>query len=119
MGTGTAELIVQAIDKLVENAVRFAPTSSTIELGLRIEHDVALIRVRNRGPALPDGDTGALFDSFVTIERGEHRTDSHLGFGLYITRLIVEAHGGYATARNWSTTEGSGAEFELVLPLSE
>ncbi|MEL6448645.1 MAG: ATP-binding protein [Pseudomonadota bacterium] len=113
---GTAELLVQALDKLVENAVRFAPEGSTIRLELETHNAQALVQVRNEGPALPKGDPGRLFDSFVSTG-GTGST--HLGFGLYIARLIVEAHGGGAAAADWVDDAASGVVVTLRLPLVE
>ena len=113
---GTAELLVQALDKLVENAVRFAPEGSTIQLGLETHNAQAVVQVRNHGPALPEGDPARLFDSFVSTG-GTGST--HLGFGLYIARLIVEAHGGSAAAADWREDTASGVVVTLRLPLAE
>lgn len=112
--TGTAELLVQAIDKLVENAVRFAPAGSTIRLELDAQGDEVVLAVRNTGPALPPGEPGRLFESFVSTG-GDGGT--HLGFGLYIARLIVESHGGSATADDWRDANASGVVVSFRLPV--
>lgn len=112
---GTAELIVQALDKLIENAVRFAPEGTTIDLWLETQDAQAVVQVRNLGPALPQGDPARLFDSFVSTG-GTGST--HLGFGLYIARLIVEAHGGSAAAADWREDAASGVAVTLRLPLA-
>ena len=112
---GTAELLVQALDKLVENAVRFAPAGSTISLELEADADDARIAVRNVGPPLPAGDTARLFESFVS---GDEGGGVHLGFGLYIARLIVEAHGGAIAATDWHRAGASGVVVTCRLPRS-
>ena len=113
--TGNAELIVQMLDKLVENAVGFAPDGSTIDLGLTRDGERVALSVRNPGPPLPAIDSASLFDTFVS-HRGEREPGSHLGFGLYIARLIAEAHDGSIAAANWRDAQHSGVVVTVSLP---
>ncbi|MEL6869979.1 MAG: ATP-binding protein [Pseudomonadota bacterium] len=114
---GNAELLVQMLDKLVENATQFAPTDSTIALLLNTANGKATISVTNTGPALPDGDPAQLFNSFVSA-RSDNDAGQHLGFGLYIARLIAEAHNGTITARDVTVETVSGVTVSVTLPIS-
>ena len=90
------ELIAQALDKLVDNAITL--TSEQDEVTILIEHDSEEVRlqVRNSGTRLPDALQERLFDSLVSVR--SHRGDTpHLGLGLYIVRLVAEAHNGRVT----------------------
>ncbi len=77
-------------------------------------HDGARIAVANSGPPLPPAMQDRLFDSLVSVRDAGARGDApHLGFGLFVVRLIAQAHRGSASARNLE--DGSGVEFVLEL----
>ncbi|HUE48319.1 MAG TPA: ATP-binding protein [Steroidobacteraceae bacterium] len=109
---GAPDLIVQMLDKLIDNAVDFSPAGALISVRLRLDAQAALIEVDNPGPALPAQVEGRLFESLWQSRAG---TDSrpHFGLGLYIVRLIAEFHGGEASAIN--LPEGSGVRFAVRL----
>ena len=65
------------------------------------------ISVENQGPPLPDEMHGRLFDSMVSLRKGQEGDEPHLGLGLYIVRLIAEFHGGRAFARNRADERGA------------
>ncbi len=111
---GTPELMVQMLDKLVDNAADFSPDNGNITMRLEKHRDHLELGVHNVGPALPEHMQSQLFDSMVSIRRGA--TDKpHMGLGLYIVKLIAEAHGGQVKAMN--SANGSGVEFIVRLPL--
>jgi dedicated sortase system histidine kinase len=110
---GSADLIAQMLDKLIDNAVSFSEPGSTIPVTLsRVGSDVT-IKVENTGPLLPESMRNQLFDSLVSMRAnsGERR---HLGLGLHIVSLIVEFHRGRVSAHDLA--DGSGVYFEVVLP---
>ncbi len=108
------ELIAQALDKLVDNAVSLSKTECDIDISLQAENELCLIRVGNTGSRLPDVLHEQLFDSLVSI-RENRGTGKHLGLGLHIVKLVAAAHGGWVSARNLS--EQKGVEFTIHLPL--
>ncbi len=96
---GSPELLAQALDKLVDNAVDFTGDGGNISLELRSHGGLAEIAVTNAGPPLPAALEGQLFDSLVSLrERSDGRP--HLGLGLYVVRLVAEFHGGQVHAKN-------------------
>ncbi len=111
---GAPDLIVQMLDKLIDNAVDFSPPGSTLTLRLTAQPDVALLEVENPGPPLAPETEGKLFES-LWQSRGGHDNDGrpHFGLGLYIVRLIAEFHGGSASAA--SLPGGTGARFAVRL----
>lgn len=110
MLSGSPELLMQLVDKLVDNAVGFTRAGATIALTL--EHDEHRVRlsVFNPGPPLPERMRHRLFDSMVSMRVGD--PGKHLGLGLYIARLIAEGHGGSIDAENIE----DGVVFHVSLP---
>ena len=108
------ELIAQALDKLLDNALSFTPADGWLRLILAARQDGAQITLANQGPPLPAAMQGRLFDSLVSLRDKATPGDApHLGLGLYVVRLVAERHGGSASARNLE--DGSGVAFELRL----
>ena len=109
---GAPDLIVQMLDKLVDNAVDFSADQATITLRLLADADQALIEVDNPGPTLSDTGHSHLFESLWQSRSGSD-SRPHFGLGLYIVRLIAEFHGGAAQAGN--LPDGSGVRFRVTL----
>jgi two-component system, OmpR family, sensor histidine kinase ChvG len=109
---GAPDLIVQMLDKLIDNAVDFSPAGSTISVRLLAEPGAAVLEVENSGPPLPSEAPGRLFES-LWQSRSEADNRPHFGLGLYIVRLIAEFHGGTASAGN--LPGGGGVRFSVRL----
>ncbi|NGX17627.1 ATP-binding protein [Wenzhouxiangella sp. XN24] len=109
---GAPELIAQLLDKLVENAVAFAPAGADIRLAIEESGSHWRLSVANPGSRLPPGPPARLFDSMVSERPAD--TTPHLGLGLFIVRLVAEHHGGRASARNLAND--TGVEFVVELP---
>jgi dedicated sortase system histidine kinase len=111
---GAPDLMIQLLDKLIENAVDFCPKAGTVTVRLeRVEANYRL-QVANDGPLIPQALMGRLFESlFEQREGGDDKP--HFGLGLYIVRLVAEFHGGTAIAAN--RDDGSGVVFTITLPL--
>jgi two-component system sensor histidine kinase ChvG len=110
---GAPDLVVQMLDKLIENAVDFCSASGTITVRLARAATHYELNVSNDGPPIPEALLGRLFESLFENRQG---TDDkpHFGLGLYIVRLIAEFHGGVAVAAN--RPDAGGAVFTVVLP---
>lgn len=104
-----ALLIEQVLINLLENAVKYAPGGSPIELSAASGPDLITVEVADRGPGIPAGDEERIFEKFV---RG-HSAGGGVGLGLAICRSIVTAHGGRIWAEN---RMGGGAIFRFTLP---
>jgi signal transduction histidine kinase len=109
---GAPDLIVQMLDKLIENAVDFSAAGALIIVRLRLDPQVAVIEVDNPGPPLPAHVEGRMFESLWQSRAGPD-SQPHFGLGLYIVRLIAEFHGGQASAANLA--DGSGVRFAVRL----
>ncbi|HXO15672.1 MAG TPA: ATP-binding protein [Steroidobacteraceae bacterium] len=109
---GAPDLIVQMLDKLIENAVDFSAAGALIIVRLRLDPQAAVIEVDNPGPPLPAHVQGRLFESLWQSRAGPD-SQPHFGLGLYIVRLIADFHGGEASAAN--LPDGSGVRFTVRL----
>lgn len=111
---GSPDHIAQMMDKLLDNAMDFCAADQPVSLSLSVWHQQAIIKVMNIGRTLPEGIQERLFDPMISLRQtGADR--SHLGMGLYIVRLIANAHGGTVMARN--NEAGNGVVIEVRLPL--
>jgi two-component system sensor histidine kinase ChvG len=111
---GAPDLLVQLLDKLIENAVDFCPLGGAITVRLERAQSIYLLQVQNDGPPIPQAVQERLFESLFEQRQG-HDDRPHFGLGLYIVRLIAEFHGGSASAAN--RPDGSGVIFSVTLPL--
>jgi two-component system sensor histidine kinase KdpD len=105
-------LIEQVVYNLVENAIKYTPPGTPIEIRAESNGREAGIEVLDRGPGLPPGEEQRVFEKFYRAR--EANRPGGIGLGLTIARGIVEAHGGSMTAAN---REGGGAMFRFTLPL--
>ena len=111
---GAPDLMVQLLDKLIENAVDFCPPDGTVTVRLERVQANYCLQITNDGPLIPEALMGRLFESLFEQRQGDD-DKPHFGLGLYIVRLIAEFHGGTAVASN--RDDGSGVVFSIMLPL--
>ncbi len=108
-----ADLSAQALKQLLDNADRYSPPPSTIEVSARLVEDSIALRVADSGPGVTPDEQSRIFDKFY---RGRHsaRFPHGTGMGLAIAKGIVEAHGGGISVTG--RPEG-GTIFSMRLPL--
>ena len=104
----------QVLGNLMRNGIVHTPEGTPIEITVGRDDGWATLIVRDRGPGLPPGPDGQVFERFWRSEGGRARGRSGAGLGLAIVTAIVAAHHGKVRARNAS---GGGAEFVVSLPL--
>ncbi|HLQ44558.1 MAG TPA: ATP-binding protein, partial [Planctomycetaceae bacterium] len=107
-------LIQQVLINLLDNAAKFAPAGSPIELSVKSVESALVVEVADHGPGIPLGQEERLFEKFVQADQ-HNRSGS--GLGLAICKGVVELHGGRIEAVNRSDAE-SGAVFRFTLPLT-
>ena len=95
---GSPELLIQMLDKLIDNAVDFSGENDTITIRLAEVDDTLELSVSNPGQSLPERMRTQMFDSMVSMRPGQNTR--HLGLGLYIARLIASGHSGHISADN-------------------
>jgi len=107
-----AVLLEQVFFNLVENAAKYTPLNSPIEVSAKAQSDAVLVEIADRGPGLGEGEEERIFDKFY---RGAARpAAAGTGLGLSICKGIVRAHGGKIWAEN---RPGGGTIFRFTLPL--
>jgi two-component system sensor histidine kinase KdpD len=106
-------LLEQVVINLLENAAKYAPAGSMIELSASAGDREVLVEVADRGQGIPPGDEVRIFDKFY---RAKPAREGGVGLGLTICRGIIEAHGGRIWAENRS---GGGTVFRFSIPLLE
>jgi signal transduction histidine kinase len=94
--SGDRDRILQVLTNLVSNAVKFAPTDSTVTIVARtnVTGDMVRFAVSNAGPGIAPSDMGRLFSRFQQIDGSDARRRGGTGLGLTIAKAIVEQHGG-------------------------
>lgn len=106
--------ITQVFENLVDNALKYTPKGTQIDLGARLrEHEVEVC-IRDNGPGIPAEDLPHIFERFYRVDKGRSREKGGTGLGLSIVKHIVQLHGGRAWAES---TPGQGTAFYLSLPL--
>ncbi len=108
-----ADRIRQAVDNLIDNALRFAPAGSQIDVAAAALGQDVTITVTDAGPGFPADFAPHAFERFRRPDDGRARSDGGAGLGLAIVEAIATAHGGTATASN---RPAGGAVVRLLLP---
>jgi len=106
------ELLARALGNVLRNAIRYAGKAGPITLAARVENDLVVLSVADRGPGVPPESLARLFDPFYRVDDSRTRQTGGVGLGLAIVRTCMEACGGRVTARN---RESGGLEVSLYL----
>ncbi len=104
----------QVLANLLSNAAKYSPDGGTIRVRVRPDGDGARLEVQDEGIGLPPGTAESIFQPFGRARNAAERQVPGMGLGLYISRQIVEQHGG----RVWASSpgEGQGTTFFVWLP---
>jgi two-component system sensor histidine kinase KdpD len=105
-------LMTQVLVNLLDNALKYSPPESSIEITARLLDDTIVMEIADRGPGVPEADLKRIFDKFyrVPVPEGAGGT----GLGLAICKGFVEAHDGKISAEN---RDGGGLRVTITLPL--
>jgi signal transduction histidine kinase len=105
--------IEQVIMNLLDNALKYSPADSHVQVRVATSGATAVLAVSDRGIGIPQEEQQGLLQPFARASNAALRNDSGLGLGLYITRQIIERHGG---TLDIASTEGQGSTFTVRLP---
>lgn len=104
----------QVLTNLLNNAVKYAPQKKTIELKVQHLENVVLTSIKDFGPGISEENQRHIFSQFYQAKENKDGS-SGLGLGLFISKDIIERHGGQI----WVESElGKGATFNFSLPLA-
>ncbi|MDP8921942.1 MAG: ATP-binding protein [Chloroflexota bacterium] len=111
---GDREKLRQALDNLIDNSIKYSPAGGTIVLAGRVEPKHVVLSVRDEGIGIPREEQQRVFERFHRVDTRLSRSTQGVGLGLYITKTIIDAHGG----RIWVESPGSGrgSTFFIRLP---
>jgi two-component system sensor histidine kinase KdpD len=109
-----AVLIEQVVTNLLENAVKYTPAGTRVNVAAEVARGELVVTVTDDGPGLPPGEETRVFDKFHRVV--PETTPGGAGLGLAICKAIVEAHGGTISAEN---IPAGGAMFRFSIPQDE
>jgi signal transduction histidine kinase len=110
------ERLRTALEHVLNNALRFSPPGSTVHVTVGRRENRARVLVKDQGVGLARSHVGVIFKKYGRIETPATKDKIGVGLGLYVARMIVEAHGGTVSAS--SVGLGLGSTFTLDMPLA-
>lgn len=116
MVTADEESLTTAVKNLIENAIRYSPEHTTVNVAVCEQNGTATIRVIDQGIGIPQASLGRIFERFYRVDPARSRATGGTGLGLAIVKHCVQDCGG--TINVWSR-EGEGSTFTIELPAAE
>jgi len=116
---GDERRLTQVFNNLINNAIKYSPEGGRIEVSGRIHTDYITVSIRDEGIGIPEHEHHRIFEKFARLDNALSRKTEGTGLGLYLTKAIVEAHGGSI----WFSSNGAhrsedrpGSTFSFSLP---
>jgi signal transduction histidine kinase len=113
-GAGQRLVLREAITNVVDNAIKYSPQASTIDVGVRMDGRRAVLSVADEGAGIAPEHRDRIFDRFFRLDEGRSRDEGGAGLGLAIAKWAVEANGGDITVQAGTQR---GALFRITLPI--
>jgi signal transduction histidine kinase len=105
--------IEEVLTNLLDNAIKYSPDGGIIAIDAQAGDDTVVVSISDSGLGIPAKELDKIFEKFHRVERGDARVTYGHGLGLYISRKLIEAHGG----RMWvESALGKGSTFSFSLP---
>ena len=106
----------QVVTNLVSNAYKYSPVGATMTITARENNGLVHIDVTDTGMGISKEDQSRLFTKFFRADNSSTRQEAGTGLGLYITKHLIEAHGGQVWVQS---EEGEGSTFSFTLPVAK
>jgi heavy metal sensor kinase len=103
----------QALTNLVDNAIKYSPQGTRVDIVSGAAHDRAFLAVTDQGPGIAPQHQPHLFERFYRVDRSRSREMGGTGLGLSLVSSAAQAHGGRVEVKS---AEGRGSTFTIVLP---
>ncbi|MBN2110750.1 MAG: GAF domain-containing sensor histidine kinase [Methanosarcinaceae archaeon] len=111
---GNAEILKELFVYVLDNAIKFSRKSGSIEISVSEENEWMHIEISDKGVGIPEDQLSRIFERFYQVDGSMSRSYGGNGLGLYLSKNIVEVHGG----RIWiESTEGAGTTVHVQLPV--
>ena len=107
-------LLEQAVLNLVDNAIKYSPAESTIQISARVGEKEVIIAVKDSGCGIEKSHLSRIFERFYVVDKARSRKLGGTGLGLAIVKHIVNLHGGSVTVES---SPGQGSAFTIHLPI--
>jgi len=105
----------EAITNLLDNAIKYSPAGSSIDIRLSSDGHQAVLEFADRGSGIPASHRERIFDRFFRLDEARSRSDGGTGLGLAIAKWAVEVHGGRISV---DENRSGGSVFRITLPLA-
>ncbi|EPH95666.1 MULTISPECIES: cell wall metabolism sensor histidine kinase WalK [unclassified Enterococcus] len=105
--------IIQVIDNIMNNAIKYSPDGGTITCRLLETHNNIVLSISDQGLGIPKKDLNRVFERFYRVDKARARAQGGTGLGLAISKEVIKSHGGSIWAES---KEGQGSTFYISLP---
>jgi K+-sensing histidine kinase KdpD len=112
LDSGDQGTLRQVFTNLIENAVKYSPSDTLVEVTAEGDGEQIVVTVADRGPGIPFDEREVIFERF---RRGKNHAEQGTGIGLYLVRALVAAHGG--TVHMAERDDGIGSKFVTAIPV--
>ena len=106
----------EAITNLLDNAIKYSPSGSPIDVRVGVDRDRAIVDIADNGPGIAAEHRDRVFDRFFRLDEARSRDRGGTGLGLAIAKWAVDVHGGHITVEE---NPAGGSLFRIALPLTE
>ncbi len=110
------EALTQVLNNLLDNAFKFSPVDSEVEVRIKKDQQNVVIEVSDRGIGIPEDELGKVFEKFYQGRNSVRQSAKGTGLGLTLVKHAAEAHGGKVLVRS---NVGEGSTFSLTLPVKK
>jgi len=104
----------QIFHNLIDNAIKYSPADSIVEITMRLENNVLTTIVRDNGVGIPKDDLNQLFKPFFRAHNKPTNKEKSTGLGLFIVKRIIDAHNGVISVES---EDGVGSIFKVTIPV--